>query len=154
MAVTTDLILPAPGGVIERTIELRQAPERVWRALTNPNEIAKWFSTGARLDLRPGGHATFTWSHEPDEHGGTYEARVERVEPQRRFAFRWTTPPNVPFETAPTTLVEWELHARPDGGTTLVVRESGFVNDVDRSANDAGWLKETGELARYLESAS
>ena len=154
MAIPVEMFLPATVPVIERSIELHQSPERVWRALTEPEEIARWFSPAATIDLRPGGHAAFTWADDADDCGGTYEARVEWVEPHHRFAFRWATLPNTPFEAAATTLVEWELMARPDGGTTLLVRESGFANEADRSANDGGWLKETGELARYLDGAA
>ncbi|MCV0403196.1 MAG: SRPBCC domain-containing protein [Chloroflexi bacterium] len=36
-ATTTEL--PA----IERTLELDASPERVWRAISDPDELARWF---------------------------------------------------------------------------------------------------------------
>lgn len=31
------------------------APETVWKAITEPNEVSTWFSTTAKIDARPGG---------------------------------------------------------------------------------------------------
>jgi hypothetical protein len=38
-----------------------------------------------------------------------------------------------------TTLVEWSLEERADGGTTLRLRESGFTRPEDRAGNEEGW---------------
>jgi hypothetical protein len=41
---------------------------------------------------------------------------------------------------------------RHDGGTTLVVRESGFLTDKHRAGNVEGWDAETAELVAYLDA--
>ncbi len=48
------------------------------------------------------------------------------------------------------TTVEFELAERDGGGTTLVVRESGFLADKHRDGNHEGWGEELGELVDYL----
>ena len=40
---------------IERQLDFRATPERLWRALTDDAELSAWFGQGAHLDLRPGG---------------------------------------------------------------------------------------------------
>lgn len=84
---------------IERVLILPVPRERVWAALTEPSEMARWFGTLAEFDLRPGAPARFGW----EEHG-TEPGRIETVEPPRRFAFRWRPYPSdasVSFDEAP-----------------------------------------------------
>jgi uncharacterized protein YndB with AHSA1/START domain len=130
---------------IERTVELRAAPERVWRAITDPDELCRWFPQQMALDIRPGAVGTFTWSEY-----GDFAVRVDAVEPPRYLAWRWAREPNVAADEAFMTLVEWWLTPRDDGGTTLRVRESGFADPEHRSGNEEGWDEELAELAELL----
>ncbi|HET7727420.1 MAG TPA: SRPBCC domain-containing protein [Candidatus Limnocylindrales bacterium] len=136
MTTTTDI--PA----IERRLELHAAPERVWRALTDPDELSAWFGQRAHLEPRAGGDAWFEW----DGHG-RFNARVEVFEPPRRLHFRWGSGGGLPVDAGPTTLVEFELAPRPGGGTVLRLRESGFRREDSRWDNTGGWLHELAELA-------
>ena len=49
------------------------------------------------------------------------------------------------------TTVEFELTERAGGGTTLLVRESGFLDEKHRAGNTEGWGEETAELVAYLD---
>lgn len=130
---------------IERTLELRAAPERVWRALTEADEIARWFGDTAELEARQGAEGWLGWNDY-----GRFAVRVERCEPPRRFAWRWAREADTPVDEGPSTLVEWRLTPRDDGGTTLELRESGFERPEDRQDNVGGWKHELGELVEYL----
>lgn len=130
---------------IERTLELRAAPERVWRALTEPSEIARWFGDTAELEASAGAEGWFGWKAH-----GRFAVRVERCEPPRRFAWRWARNSDTPIGEGPSTLVEWELLPRDDGGTTLKLRESGFERPEAREENVGGWKHELGELVDHL----
>ncbi len=46
--------------------------------------------------------------------------------------------------------MEWRLTARDDGGTTLLLRESGFLTDLHREQNTEGWTAELAELMELL----
>ena len=139
----------SPIASVERELTLRQSPNRVWRAITDPDEIAHWFGSSASIDLRPGGAATFSW--EPGhEDGGAYAARIERVDPPHYLAYRWARDSGVAVDDGPSTLVEFDLEPTADGGTLLRLRESGFVAEADRAGNDAGWTEELAELVAYL----
>lgn len=83
---------------------------------------------------------------------GDSEMRVEEVEAPRRIVWSWVGEGGVAFDDAQTTRVEWELTEREDGGTTLYLRESGFLTDSSRQENDGGWDQELGELVELLAS--
>jgi uncharacterized protein YndB with AHSA1/START domain len=136
---------------IEREIVVDAPPSVVWPIVTEARHVAGWFSDEAELDLRPGGRMLLTW------HGhGTYDGRVETVEPPRLFAFRWQTREGE-FSEANSTLVVMTLE--PEGtGTRLRVVESGFATlprtDAARARyadeNSKGWLSELDELRDYV----
>lgn len=135
---------------IEREVTIDAPREVVWEVVTRPEHVARWFSDAAEIDLRPGGAALLTWH----EHGAA-RARVERVEPPRRFAFRWMRGAES-LEEGLSTLVEFELTARDDG-TLLRVVESGFreldLPEDERARyageNTEGWRQELDELREY-----
>ncbi len=134
-------------GVITKRLEFRSDLERVWSALTDPNEIAKWFSDRAEFDLQPGSLGWLEW----DSHG-RFPVRVETVEPPHRLTWRWNHDAGGDFDQETSTLVEWTLSAREEGGTLLELRESGFRTDVHYRENQDGWRAELGELVALLES--
>ena len=61
---------------VEKVLELDVTVEKVWGAITDPAELARWFGDEAEVDLRPGGDAAMTW-----EDHGRYAMRVEEVDP-------------------------------------------------------------------------
>lgn len=131
---------------IERTLELSAPPARVWQAISDPGELQRWFPNRAEWELRPGGTGSFFW-----EGYGAYPIQVVSVEEPRYLAWRWGNQADVGLEASEaTTLVEWWLDERPDGGTTLRMRESGFVHQKHRDGNATGWEEELGELAELL----
>jgi uncharacterized protein YndB with AHSA1/START domain len=130
---------------IERRIELRASPERVWRALTEAGELAAWFCQRCEIDLRQGGDASFDW-----DDGGLYRARVEVVEPLRRLVVRWAAEQDRAIDDGPTTVMEWRLEPGRAGGTVLHLRESGFTELAARFGNVQGWLDELRDLLALL----
>jgi len=138
---------------IERELVLPYPVERVWKAITDPAELAQWFGDSAEVDLRPGGTATFGWS----EHNARDVGLVEAVEPPRRFAFWWGAGSESTGETANRTLVEFPLEPVA-GGTRLRLVESGFAaladGDKRHAGNSEGWKVELGELEAYLRGGS
>jgi len=66
---------------------LAHPPEKVWRAVTEPSELAHWFP--AKIDafeMRPGAPMRFS-ELDPDIEATTGE--VLEADPPKRFAFRW-----------------------------------------------------------------
>ena len=130
---------------IERQMTFELPREAVWAAITEPEQLSRWFGTRAELELRPGGEGSFTW----DELDVTTQVTVEAVEPPARFAYRWE--PSGASSGGPTTLVEFRLEEIP-GGTRLTLVESGFSQFApeSRAGNEFGWDSELGELRAFL----
>jgi uncharacterized protein YndB with AHSA1/START domain len=130
---------------IERSLVLQATPERVWNALTRPEELSKWLGQRADVKLEAGYDGWIEW----DGHG-RYPLRVVEVEAPRRFTFRWMNEPAEALDPVRATLVEWDLEATASGGTRLHLRESGFDSMAGRAGNAVGWLGELGELVEYV----
>jgi uncharacterized protein YndB with AHSA1/START domain len=144
-------VLAVVPDAIEREIVIDAPPSVVWAIVTEAQHLAGWFSDEAEIDLRSGGRMLLTW------HGhGTYEGRVETVDPPRLFAFRWQTREGE-FSETNSTLVVMTLEAE-EAGTRLRVTESGFATlplpDDARAhyadENSKGWLTELDELRDYV----
>jgi uncharacterized protein YndB with AHSA1/START domain len=130
---------------IERRLEFRASPARLWQALTDPKELSGWFGTAAELRPEVGADGWFEW---PEY--GRYRVRVEAVEPGRYLAWRGAREPDVAVDDGPTTLTEWWIDQAPRGGSILRLRESGFIDVADLEGNGAGWLEELADLADLL----
>jgi uncharacterized protein YndB with AHSA1/START domain len=141
---------------IEKRVILRTPRSRVWRAITAATEFGAWF--GVKLDGAFAEGATVRWkiTHPGYEHL-TMEILVERLEPERYFAYRWhpyAVDPGVDYSPEPTTLVEFRLD-EADGGTVLTIVESGFDRiPLARRAeafrmNDGGWNEQMKNIERY-----
>ena len=136
---------------VRRELEIRAPRDRVWAALTEPEQLLRWFPTKhAEIDLRPGGAAVLEW----DE--ARAEAVVDVVEPPGRFVFRWR-PEGL---GRPFTTVSFTLEELADGASTRVrLVESGFASLPDQietqsqKGSDEGWAQELHELKEYLEAA-
>jgi len=142
---------------IEKRILLRAPRRRVWRALTDTGEFARWFGVNFDAPFTPGtaqrGVIVGT-AVDPDvaraqrEHAGIpFEITVDRIEPERLFSFRWhpfAVEPGVDYSAEPTTLIVFTLDEVADG-TLLTVSESGFdqIPLARRAraftANEQGW---------------
>jgi uncharacterized protein YndB with AHSA1/START domain len=141
---------------IERETTIDAPVERVWAVLTEPEHVGGWFAdAGAEIDLRPGGAMRLSWAEY-----GSVRARVEVVEPPRRFAYRWTAHFAGDAEPAAgnSTLVEFMLTPE-GGGTRLRVIESGFdalttsaeAAERNHADNTSGWKEMTRRLADYAQ---
>jgi len=132
-------IIPA----IERQLDFHASPQRLWRALTEDDELSAWFGQGAHLDLRPGADGWFEW----DGHGRV-PVGMEVVEPVTRLSWRWGDVGKSVDDGS--TLVEFRLEPLAGGGTRLHLRESGFAQESNRGSNTEGWLSELAELASHV----
>ena len=116
---------------------LNASPERVWRALTDPEELAGWLAS-AEIDLRVGGRVVLKF--EDGEHSGTI---TELREPEV-LAYTWD-------EARTNSLVRFKLEA-DDGGTRLTLRHT-FELEADLSGYGGGWHQHLELLAGHVAGA-
>ena len=146
---------------IEKCIELSAAVSRVWRALTDHREFGEWFRVTVDGPFVPGRTVRGHIRHPGYEHL-TWEATIEKMEPERLFSFRWhpyAIDPNVDYSTEPMTRVEFRLEPKAHGGTILYLMESGFDAIPQHRRfeafrmNDRGWTEQMKNIARHVGSA-
>src|SRR5256714_11101958 len=159
MAVNTDTPTDTKStDRIEKRVVLRAPRTRVWRAVTNAEEFGAWFRVNLESASAEGKPVRGRLVIPGYEHV-TLELLIERIDPERYFAYRWhpyAVDPKVDYSAEPTTLVEFHLEDA-EGGTALTIVESGFDRiPLARRAeafrmNENGWAAQTKQLARYVE---
>ena len=153
---------------IEKQVSLAAPVERVWRAISDSGQFGSWFGvdfdgpfiSGQRLTGRiaPTKVDPEVAKLQKPHVGKAFEFWVDRIEPMRRFSFRWhpyAVDPAVDYSNEPKTLVTFELQEIP-GGTQLTITESGFdqIPLARRAsafaANDGGWQHQSALIKKYL----
>ena len=121
--------------VVEREVPF--APEKIWRALTEPHLIAEWLM---RNDFQPAlGHSfklTADW--------GSVDCQVLTLEPNKTLAYSWGA-------YGLESVVTWTL-TPTDAGTQLRMEQSGFRPDQQQNYQGAqfGWQRFFGTLEQVL----
>ncbi len=60
---------------IERIEVLPVSRERVWEAITKPEQLSQWLSMVRDMDFRVGGEIYFTWNNERSPYPGIIHYR-------------------------------------------------------------------------------
>ncbi len=126
--------------------KFKAAPEKVWRALTQPEALKQWMAPSeafkvplAEADPKVGGRYHIIM-HAPDgevhDVGGVYREIV----PNRKLVYTWA------WKSTPEreSMVTFELRAA-GGGTELTLRHEQFFDEEARNHHEQGW---NGCLAR------
>lgn len=111
---------------IEQEVMIEAPLETVWRVVTEPEHIVRWWADDVSLDVRPGGEGLFVFARNGSAERKTVRVQVEDVDEPRRLAFRWAHPEGVAAAPGNSTFVEFSLI--PEGERTrLRVVESGMA---------------------------
>lgn len=108
--------------------DLRHAPDKVWRALTEPALLTEWLLPviGFRLER----DATFTFKTQPQPGwDGTVDCRLLDIDPPHKLSYTWVVGPIdtvVTFALTPTAT-----------GTHLSLVQRGFKPDQKQNAGGA-----------------
>ena len=126
--------------VVEREIPF--APEKIWRALTQPHLIEAWLM---KNDFKPAVGHRFSLRMDPQPNwNGVIDCQVLVVEPNKALSYTWGAlglESVVTFTLTPTT-----------AGTHLRMEQSGFRPDQQQAYQGArfGWQKFFGSLEQVL----
>ena len=131
------------GESLSLEFDLQHAPEKVWRALTDPVLLAEWLLPVIDLELEPGAAFTFKTQAYPGW-DGIVQCRFLEIEPHRKLSYTWSVPfleTVVTFTLTPTA-----------SGTHLSLVQSGFKPDQKREFGGAryGWKMMGGRLVDLL----
>ena len=131
----TDTAAEIRSVVVER--EFGHAPEKLWRALTQPHLIAEWLMKndfqpvlGHRFDL------SANW--------GVVACRVTEVEPNQKLAYTWEA-------LGLESVVTWTL-TPSNNGTLLRMEQIGFRPDQEQAYQGAkfGWPRFLASMEQLL----
>ncbi|MFN2450602.1 MAG: SRPBCC domain-containing protein [Candidatus Baltobacteraceae bacterium] len=117
--------------------EMPYAPEKVWRALTQPHLIEEWLM---RNDFKPVVQHRFRFSAD----WGAVEGEVVAVDPDKTLAYTWAA-------YGLETVVTWTL-TPATAGTHVRMEQSGFRPDQQQAYEGAkgGWPRFIAALERVL----
>jgi len=154
---------------IQKQIVLRAPLARVWQAISDAKQFGAWF--GVEFDgpfvagremlgrIVPTRVDPEVARLQEPHRGKAFTAVVERIEPMKRFSFRWhpfAIDSQRDYSQEPMTLVAFELN-EVSGGTELTITESGFdALPLERradafKANDGGWSHQFQMIEKYLQ---
>ncbi len=128
------------------------APEKVWRAWTDPEALKRWWGPGgtapvsvAELDVRVGGRFRIVFG---GPQGDDHEVRgvYREVVPNRKLVFTWTWPRTTPERESLVSLT-----FRPAGtGTELAFLHQQLFDESVRDGHRRGWTESLGKLEQFL----
>lgn len=123
--------------------DLHHAPEKIWRALTEPALLAEWLLPVVGLELAPGAAFTFKTQPQPGW-DGTVNCRFLEIEAQRKLSYAWAV-------GEMDTVVTFTLTPTPSG-TRLSLVHSGFKAHQKQNFGGAryGWRMMGGKLVDLL----
>ncbi|NIK61561.1 SRPBCC family protein [Kribbella shirazensis] len=107
--------------VLRMERRLRHPAEKVWRALTEPEQLVRWFPASVKLQPRIGGSVEYWMDGEP---GG--DGQVLEFDPPRVFAITWSG-----------EVLRWELLPADDG--CLLVLSHTFDDRFGAASFGSGW---------------
>jgi len=144
----TDTTANAQTESLSFDFDLPHKPEKVWRALTDPELLAQWLlPIATELKLDPG--AAFIFKTQPyPGWDGTVNCRFIEIEKYRKLSYAWTVPfldTVVTFTLTPTA-----------SGTRMSLVQSGFKAEQGREFGGAryGWKMMGGKLVDLLARLS
>jgi uncharacterized protein YndB with AHSA1/START domain len=121
--------------VVER--EIPYAPERIWRALTQPHLIEEWLM---KNDFE------LVADHKFNLRGdwGSVDCRVLKIQPHKTLSYSWAA-------HGLESIVTWTL-TPTSKGTTLRMEQSGFRPDQEQAYRGAkmGWGNFFAKLEQML----
>lgn len=129
------------------------APEKVWRAWTDPQALSRWFGPGAassnatlaEIDLREGGHYRIAFQS-PD--GEKHEASgiYQEVAPYSRLVFTWG------WKSTPERVSRISIVLEPAAdGTDLHFLHDRFFDLQARDNHERGWQPFFVNLQDFLQ---
>ena len=141
----TDTTAPSQTESISFDFDLPHAPQKVWRALTDPALLSEWLLPVVDLQLEPG--AEFTLRTQPyPGWDGTVNCRILEIDAPRKLSYAW-----VVGDMALDTVVTFTLTPTATG-TRLSLVQSGFKPDQKQNLGGAryGWKLMGGKLVELL----
>lgn len=142
---------------IEKEIRILAPVEAVWKALTDAEELTRWFPLEAKVTPGEGGAVWMSWKNEFQ-----FNTPIAAWEPNKRLRLIYMEPtpaakpgePGMPFDVPFQVALDYHLEGK-SGETVLRLVHSGFSGDASwdgqYDGTVSGWNFQLGGLKLYLE---
>ncbi|QLE02085.1 SRPBCC domain-containing protein [Galbibacter sp. BG1] len=123
---------------IRKEITLNIGIDKVWSALTIPNEMKEWYFDVKGFKLKPFNKFYF---YEPNGTNFKHVCRILEIMPQQRIRYTWS----YPEYSKGVSIVSWRLTSLKKNQTHVALIHSGIENfedagsDLSRANFVAGW---------------
>jgi uncharacterized protein YndB with AHSA1/START domain len=143
----TDKTESAQSQALSFEFDLNHAPEKVWRALTDPVLLSEWLLPVTGMKLETGVPFTFKTQPHPGW-DGTVHCKLLAIEPLEKLSYAWIV-------GELNTVVTFTLTPTP-AGTRLSLVQSGFKPHQKQNFGGAryGWKMMGGKLVDVLNKAA
>ncbi len=125
---------------IVEEISIEASPKRVWEAITQQEEIVRWWAYEARVEPEVGSVGEFSFRR------GAFAIQFEVAELDRDRKIHWIAKAPPQWEG---TSITWQL-TPVHNGTRVVFTHDGFVQIDERTR--ASWIYFLASLKSYLET--
>lgn len=141
--------------MVRKEIIISKPVEKVWNALTRPEEMKNWYFNITNFEAKEGEIFDFivSFSDEDGEHNFRHLFKIMKVIPREKLQHTWEHPGH----SGGTSTLTWELI--PNGETTtIVLTHEGVESFLDEGSKyftkesyTAGWADILQGLKGYLE---
>ncbi len=136
---------------IERSIWIKATPERVWLALTDPEQVEQWFAPGTKFRSSGDGVGAKLYVEDPETGAEMYVQFLEVVDRPHHLVLKSdAVPPDPAFVT------DYRLETEKDG-TRLTMIYSGYeglpedMRQQLMDGNAAGFDLMMGNIKAFIE---
>ena len=138
---------------IRKSIIIDATPEVVFKAITETNELTKWFPDHVILEPNVGGKVRFSFYKEQNKMDRDYivEGSIIEFIPNKKISYTWQYKDIPEF---PETIVSWKLEELERNKTRVELVHSGFTGkeqeNLSSKGHDEGWTHFMNELSNII----
>ena len=135
--------------IIQKSIEVNTTPELAFKAISNEDDLKKWWVDVPQLEKSIGGKLNFRFLKENSkllEKDYIIEGKILELIPNQKLSYSWkpNDDPNYP-----STIVTWSIEPI-ENRIKITVLHSGLKNAKDYSRLNEGWAYFINRLANLL----
>jgi uncharacterized protein YndB with AHSA1/START domain len=128
-----------PENDIKKIVEISASSDLIFRAITEEDQLKKWWVDDPQLEKKMGGKMLFPFLKENSEmltEDFVVEGKIMEFIPNQRLSYTWKPVGDPEY---PDTLVTWILEEIGKNKTKLTLLHSGLEQAKDVSNLEQGW---------------
>lgn len=138
---------------IKKEITINASAARVFKAITDPKQITKWFPDMESIDPRIGGKVSFKFldfdTNNQNNKDHIMEGKITELEKDKKLVYTWghsDTP------ESPITQVTWILEEIETKKTRVTITHTGFLDEISMKPYNEQWDWLAERLNAFAES--